>query len=334
MKMKTSNQQKKRILSNIADILKNGQRFFLASHKEPDGDAIGSILSLGEALELSGKEVVLFNEGPIPDSLTSLKGIERIANNFNPKSEFDAFFALDCANLERLGKISSHLSKIKPLINIDHHENNSRFGELNLVDANSSSVGEIIYRLIKLADLPMNLNIAEDIFVAIQTDTGSFRYDNTTKEAFTIAGEMLDWGVSPWKASRKVMDGYTLKKLRLLESTLKTLEFHNAGKVGLITITKQMLLKAKADNSDSERFVDYPRFISGVEIGVLIREIEGDCYKFSLRSNDWVNVADLASHFGGGGHPRAAAFTREGSLELVKQEFLNKASGFLGDVGS
>jgi phosphoesterase RecJ-like protein len=322
------------VLNTIADILKNGERFLLASHKDPDGDAIGSILAFGETLELSGKEVVLFNEGPIPDSLTSLKGIEKIVDSFNPKSRFDAFFVLDCGNLERIGRGSLQLSNIKPLINIDHHKNNSQFGDLNLVDVNRSSVGEIICQLIKLADLPMNLDIAENIFVAIQTDTGSFRYDNTTREAFTLAGEMLGWGVNPWKLSRKVMDGYSLKKLRLLESTLKTIELHHEGKVGLITITKQMLLEAKADNSDSERFVEYPRFISGVEIGVLIREIEEDCYKFSLRSNDWVNVADLASSFGGGGHPRAAAFIREGSLEFVKQEFLNKAFGFLGKVSS
>ena len=317
------------VLNNIADILKNGERFFLASHKDPDGDAIGSILALGETLELSGKEVVLFSEGPIPDSFAFLPGIEKIVNNHNPESVFDAFFVLDCANLDRAGRISSHLSKMKPLINIDHHENNSKFGDLNLVDANKSSVGEIIYQLIKLADLPMNLNIAENIFVAIQTDTGSFRYDNTTRESFALAGEMLDWGVNPWKISRRIMDRYSLKKLRLLELTLKTIELHHSTKVGLITITKQMLSKAKADSFDSERFVDYPRFISGVEIAVLIREIGKDYYKFSLRSNDWVNVADLASHFGGGGHPRAAAFTIEGSLELVKQEFLDKAVEWL-----
>jgi phosphoesterase RecJ-like protein len=180
----------------------------------------------------------------------------------------------------------------------------------------------------------MNENIAENIFVAIQTDTGSFRYENTTRESFAVASEMLGWGVNPWKISRKVMDEYTLKKIRLLKAALKTIELCHAGKVGLITITQQMFSKAKADHFDSERFIDYPRFISGVEIGVLIREIGKDYYKFSLRSNDWVNVADLASHFGGGGHPRAAAFTREGSLELVKQEFLNKAFGVLRNVRS
>jgi phosphoesterase RecJ-like protein len=324
------------ILHDIATIVKRGKRFFLASHKDPDGDAIGSLLALGEALILSEKEVVLFNEGPIPDSMAFLVGIERIEDRFNPesKSAFDALFVLDCGTLERLGGISSTICKIKPLINIDHHENNSQFGDVNLVDSNSSSVGEIIYRLIQVADLPMSKNIAENLFVAIQTDTGSFRYENTTKEAFTIASEMVRWGINPWKISRKVMDEYSLKKLRLLALTLKTIEIFHAGKVGLITITHQMLSKAKADHFDSERFVDYPRFISGVEIGVLIKELGKDYYKFSLRSNDWVNVADLAYHFGGGGHPKAAAFTRHGSLDSIKQDFLDKAHEVLGNGNS
>jgi phosphoesterase RecJ-like protein len=317
------------VVNDIADILKDGKRFFLASHKDPDGDAIGSILALGETLMLSGKEVVLFNEGPIPDSLASLAGVEGIVEEFDPGSGFDACFLLDCGSLERVGRISSRLSKLKPLINIDHHETNSEFGDVNLVDADSSSVGEIIYRLIRLADLPMNLNIAENIFVAIQTDTGSFRYDNTTREAFHIAAETLDLGVSPWRISRRVMDEYTLKDLRLIESSLKTIELYHAGKVGLITITKRMQSQAKADNVDSERFVNYPRFVPGVEIAALIRQIGRDYYKFSLRSNDRVNVADLARYFGGGGHPRAAAFTKEGSLDLLKQEFLTKALEFL-----
>ena len=319
------------ILDDIATIVKRGNRFFLASHKDPDGDAIGSLLALGEALMLSGKDVVLFNEGPIADSMAFLAGSEKIVDRFNPESEFDALFVLDCGTLERLGGIYSNICNIKPLINIDHHGSNSQFGDVNFVDSNSSSVGEIIYRLIQVADLPMSKNIAENLFVAIQTDTGSFRYENTTKEAFTIAAEMVEWGINPWKISRKVMDEYSLKKLRLLELTLQTIEIFHEGKVGLITITQQMFSKAKADNFDSERFVDYPRSISGVEIGVLIKELGKDYYRFSLRSNDWVNVADLAYHFGGGGHQKAAAFTRYGSLDSIKQEFLDKAHEVLGN---
>lgn len=316
-------------LNEIAHIVKNGERFFLASHKDPDGDAIGSLLALGGTLLLSGKQVVLFNEGPIPDHLGSLAGIERVVDAVDIEMGFDAGLILDCGNLERVGAVSCHLSKIGPLINIDHHENNSRFGDINLVDAQSSSVGEIIYRLIKLANLPLDLTIAENLFVALQTDTGSFKYDNTTSEAFSIAGELVDWGVNPWKISRKVMDEWTLKRLHILESALKTIEVHSAGRVGFITIPQDTLSKADTDNLNCERFVDYPRCISGVEIAVLIREIKKDYYRFSLRSNDWVNVAELASLFGGGGHPRAAAFSKEGSLDSVKQEFLSKAKGFL-----
>ena len=317
------------VLDSIADILKNDERLFLTSHRDPDGDAIGSLLALGLALMLSGKEVVLFNEGPISNSLACLKGAEKIVSDFNRLEKFNAFIVLDCGSLERVGKISSHLSAQKPLINIDHHKNNTRFGDLNLVEPDSSSVGEIIYRLIKSAGLPMNLDIAENIYTAIQTDTGSFRYENTTKEAFNIAGEMTALGVSPWKVSRKVFNEYTLKQLGVLESALKTIESYHSGKVGIMVITRKMISEEGSDDFDSEKFLDYTRFLSGVEIGVLIREIGEKCYKFSMRSNDWVDVADLADHFGGGGHRRAAAFIKEGNLETVKQEFLNKALEFL-----
>jgi bifunctional oligoribonuclease and PAP phosphatase NrnA len=311
-------------LDNIVDILKNHNRLFLVSHKDPDGDAIGSLLALGLALMLSGKEVVLFNEGPVSNSLASLKGAEKIVNNVDRLKEFDAFIVLDCGSLERVGKISSHLSARKPLINIDHHKNNTRFGDLNLVKPDSSSVGEIVYRLIKSAGLPLNSDIAGNIFAAIQADTGSFRYDNTTETALTIAGEMVGLGASPWKISRKAVDKYTLKQLEILQSVLKTVELHHSGQIGMMTVTKQMISE-EADDFDSDRLLDYVRFLSGVELGVLVRECGDGFYKFNMRSNDWVDVADLAIHFGGGGHPRAAAFIREGSLDKVKREFLGKA---------
>lgn len=319
-------------LNTVAGILRKGKNFFLGSHKDPDGDAIGSLLALGEALMLSGKQVVLFNEGPIVDTLAYLPGIEKVVGTLYAKTRFDAVFILDCAALERVGRISHDLGGNGPLINIDHHENNTRFGDLNIVDGNSSSAGEIIYRLIRAADLPMNERIAENIFVAIQTDTGSFKYDNTTKAAFAIAGEMFDLGVDPWRLSRRVMDSYTVGKLQLLAAALKTIEVFHEGRVGVMTVTREMRSKVGADYLDTDRFVGFPRYISGVEVAVLIRELDKGSYRFSLRSNDSVNVADIASHFGGGGHPRAAAFTREGSLESVKHEFLGKVLLFLDNV--
>jgi len=319
------------VLNDIASLLKEGKKFLVASHKDPDGDAIGSALALSEALILYGKEVITYNAGPIPDSLSHLSGIERVVDSIDPEFDFDALLVLDCGNIERVGEMHSVLSKIRPLINIDHHRNNSQFGDLNFVDDQSSSVGEIIYKLMKLADFPINKSIAENIFVSLQSDTGSFRYENTTSDTFHIAGDMVDWGVRPWKISRNVMDLYSLKKLKLLEITLKTIELYHSGMLGLLTITKEMQSKANAREFDSEGFVDYPRLIAGVEVGALIKEAGKNFFKISLRSNDWVNVSDLARYFGGGGHPRAAAFTMEGRLEYIKKEFINIAKSFLED---
>jgi phosphoesterase RecJ-like protein len=319
-------------LHNVVDILKRGERFFIGSHEDPDGDAIGSLLALGEALRLSRKRVVLFNAGPIPDTLAHMKGVERVVDTLDRGARFDALFILDCAVLERLGRISLELAGRGRLINIDHHEDNTLFGDLNIVDPDSSCTGELIYRLIRAADLPMNEKIAEGIFVAIQTDTGSFRYDNTTRAAFEIAGEMFDWGVNPWRLSKKVMDRYSFGKLQLLAAALKTIEVHHEGKVGLMTVTREMRSAWGADQFDLERFVDFPRYIAGVEVAALIREREQGSYRFSLRSNNSVNVADIARHFGGGGHPRSAAFTRKGALDTIKHEFLSMALLFLGTV--
>ncbi|MEA3361416.1 MAG: bifunctional oligoribonuclease/PAP phosphatase NrnA [Thermodesulfobacteriota bacterium] len=317
------------VLNDIASLLKEGKKFLVVSHKDPDGDAIGSALALSETLILYGKEVITYNAGPIPDSLSHLSGIEKVVDSIDPEFDFDALLVLDCGNIERVGEMHSVLSKIRPLINIDHHRNNSQFGDLNFVDDQSSSVGEIIYKLMKLADFPINKSIAENIFVSLQSDTGSFRYENTTSDTFHIAGDMVDWGVRPWKISRNIMDLYSLKKLKLLEITLKTIELHHSGMLGLLTVTKEMQSKVNAREFDSEGFVDYPRLIAGVEVGALIKEARKNFFKISLRSNDWVNVSDLARYFGGGGHPRAAAFTMEGRLEYVKREFINIAKSFL-----
>lgn len=319
------------VLDDIVILLKKGKKFLVASHKDPDGDALGSSLALSETLRLYGKEVITFNASPIPASLSRLHGVETIVNAVDQESKFDALVVLDCGSIERLGEMYRSLSKIRPLVNIDHHKNNCLFGDLNFVDDKSSSVGEIIYRLIKLARFSINKNIAENLFISLQSDTGSFRYENTTANAFHIAGEMMDWGVRPWTVSRSTMDLYSLTKLRLLELTLGTIELYHSGMLGLLTITKETQVKANAEDYDSEGFVDYARLITGVEIGALIKEKEDNIFKISLRSNDRVNVSDLAKYFGGGGHPRAAAFTLEGRLEDVKAEFINIANRFLDD---
>ncbi len=316
-------------VGRIAAVLAEEKRFLLMTHKDPDVDGIGSMLALGKSLCDAGKEVALLTEAPILPPLNLLKGTDRIVNSLDHDGDFDVAVTLDCAEKGRLGDAEGHLKRYRHVINIDHHETNDFFGTLNLVAPESSSTGELVFRLIEAAALPMGPDVAENIFAAIQGDTGSFRYSNTTPEALRMAADLMERGASPWDISRKVMDSYSLPRLKLLEMALSTIEFHHEGQIAMMTLFQDMFQKAGAQPVDSERFVDYPRFVFGVELGVLIRETgENDC-KFSLRSNSRLNAARLASRFGGGGHVRAAGFEHRGPVQPIKNDFLREAGRFL-----
>ena len=316
-------------LNRIVSTLRDGKSFILTTHIDPDVDGIGSMLALGRALLDANKDVVLLTEAPVFPPYNRLRGADRIVQCLDSERAFDGVVVLDCAEIERLGGFWAKFESQKPLINIDHHESNNFFGHLNLVDINSSSTGELVFKVIKLGGFPVAHDVAENIFAAIQADTGSFRYDNTTPTSLKIAAEMMECGANPWELYREVMDGYGLSRLKLLEMALSTIEFHHAGKIGIMTLFLEMFVKAGASPVDSEGFVDYPRFVSGVEIAVLIRQIGKNHYKFSLRSNSRVNVAQLAARFGGGGHAKAAGIEYHGTIGVLKEDFLKEAVRFL-----
>jgi phosphoesterase RecJ-like protein len=316
-------------LPRVIEALQDGMSFLLTTHKDPDADGLGSMLALGKALMAADKDVVLLTDAPVPTPYNRLKGADRIVQRLDSERHFDAAVALDCSELERMGALSRHFETRKILINIDHHETNSFFGDLNLVDISSSSTGELVFQIIKRGGFSFDPDIAENIFAAIQTDTGSFRYANTSSACLRIAAEMLEQGAKPWELSLRVMDGCNLARLRLLEMALGTLEFYHRGKIGMMTLFMETFGKAGAGVADSERFVDYPRFVSGVELAVLIRQTGEDDYKFSLRSNSRLNAAQLAARFGGGGHARAAGLEVHGPLGALKRDFLKEAIWFL-----
>lgn len=318
----------------IVDILQRGRRFLMTTHIDPDADGIGSMLGLGTSLRRAGKEAIMVTQEPLESPLSLLPEASRIVQAFPADGQFDALFVLDCGERQRMGSLRCVVDRKEPLVCIDHHKTNDFFADINLVDPKSSSTGELVFQIIKRAGLPLETTTANNLFAAIQTDTGSFRYQNTSSRALGIASELVDWGASPWEISRIVLEGYSVARLKLLQAALGTLEFHEGGKIGLMTITSRMLQETGARRIDSERFVDYPRFVSGVEISVLIREGEDNGFKFSLRSNNHADVADLAVHFGGGGHARAAGFERNGPLDLVKREFLKEAVRYLNGTSS
>lgn len=324
------------IVEDIVREINSHHRFLLTTHIHPDGDAIGSLLAMGFLLEYLGKEPVLFTEDPVPDQYLFLPGVERITHVLPVLSSIDACFVLDCGDSKRIGRVASQVLKISSVIVIDHHLKQHTFGDIHWVITEASAVGELIYHLIKATGIDISYNIAVNLYVAILTDTGSFRYTATSSQTMRIAAEMIDLGVKPWWVSEMVYENYSANRFRLLSAVLSTLKTYYEGRVGLVSVSRDMFRVTGTSVEDTEGFVNYPRSIAGVQLAIMVKEIEDNRFSVSLRSRDGVNVACLAEKFGGGGHFKAAGFKRSGDYETLKQELLSeigllmekKAAGF------
>ncbi len=306
----------------------------IMTHKDPDADGIGSMLALGKVLLNENKDVVLFTDEPVHSPVNLLIGYERIVHHVAFERDFDVVITLDCGDRKRVGGPYRDVDCNATVINIDHHESHDLFGDLNLADSNSSSTAELVYRVIKDAGFSIDYDIADNIFTAIQADTGSFKYENTSPETFKIAAEMMEYGVEPQQISTRMMEEYSLAKIKLLEIALGEVEFYNEGRIGMVILSSDMFEKAQARLEDSGNFIDYLRDVSGVELAVLALEKGENIYKFSMRSNNKVNVATLASFFGGGGHAKAAGFECHNSKGTLKKDFLKQAGRLLGDISN
>ena len=301
--------------AKIVEEIKRNKAFLIASHINPEGDAIGSALALAISLKNIGKEVTVFNQDPIPRNLQFLPMSAEIIHEIDGSLSFDAAFVLDCGGLDRVGK---EIEKIRKIINIDHHITNSRFGDIRLVDSQSSSTAELIYAVLKDIPIEVTYEIALNIYTAILTDTGAFCNPNTTERAFHIASEMVRIGVNPSSVAEKIYQEMPVSRLKLLGLVLNTLEILGNGRIASVVATLSMLKKTGATPELTEDIVTYPRSILGVKVAVLFREVSKNYYKVSFRSNKDVDVADIAREFSGGGHPNASGGNVGGSLLEVK----------------
>lgn len=324
-----STKKRTAILQRIAEEVRSSHRFLISSHENPEGDALGSILALGLALKELGKEVLVLNQDPTPDILSFLPGAEEIIHQVPADGSFDVAFALDCGDKKRLGEEFIKVQKIRKVINIDHHISNSYFGDINFVDPDASSAAEIIFDLLRIIPVPLSPGVAENIYAGILTDTGSFRYSNTSPKTFAIARMCLLAGVEPWKVAEKVYETQPLPRLRLLPLVLKTLEVAENGRISSVWVTKKMMEEAGATMALTEDFINFPRSLKGVDVALLFREVSPVQYRVSLRSRGGVDVARIALAFQGGGHPSAAGCTVEGTLSEVKGKVLERVKAAL-----
>lgn len=322
-----------KIINNFKEIVKvleKNDNFLITSHINIDGDAIGSELALHFILKKLNKKSVILNQDKLPeiyDFLPESNKIHHIEdNNFN-KNNFDVGIVLDCGNIKRAGEVSNILENTNTIINIDHHSSNENYGNLNYIDCSASSVGEIIYELIKFINLDLlDKKISACLFTAIITDTGSFRYSNVSSKTFRIVSDLTFTGMKPYLIASNIYNRNTFSGLKLLGEALLTLEIDDSNYISWLSITRKMLDETKANDEEIEGIIDVSTTLKNIEISILFRETKDNKIKVSFRSKGNFNVSKFANKFKGGGHPNSAGCLCSGKLGEVREKILSELS--------
>lgn len=286
----------------------------------PDGDGIGSSLGLWWLLKSLDKEAEVIVRDPVPSSCIRLPGADKVRRVAAIDRQYDAVFVIECSDVERPG--IKNLDK-QFVVNIDHHSTSQLFGDINWIDSTASAVGEMIYNLCKAIGGRVTREIAECVYTALLTDTGSFHYSNTTERTFKVASELIRAGVKPAKLSESVYSSYPWSRVMLLGQVMSSVKRDPSGKVAALRQSLQMLDSAKATEEDAEGFVNIPLSSEDVEAVVMLKESAPNVFRASLRSKGEVNVAKIAEKFGGGGHRNAAGCTLSGNWDEVEGNLIN-----------
>ena len=292
-------------------------------HISADGDAIGSSLALALALKKAGKKVIVYMEENIPDTFKFLPGIELAGFISEDQEVMDLNIALDTGDTGRLGTRADHFFKAPVTINIDHHITNTEFAQYNHVEALSASTGELVFLLLNEIKYEIDTDMAKCLYTAIATDTGGFKYGNTTAETHRTAAELLSTGIDVAELSQKIFDNTTFIKLKLTQKAIELLELYENDSLSVIAITQDLLQSTGARDEDCEGLVSIGRSIIGVEVSVLIKEKSSNEIRVNLRSKTYVDVSEIAALFGGGGHKRAAGCTMKGSISDAKEQLIS-----------
>ncbi len=302
-----------KVIDRIIEAVRDSHTICVVGHIRPDGDCVGSQLGLTLALKNEGKNVCCWNEDRIAQKYEFLdpqKLIQKPKTGFS----FDCVLATDAATYERLGAAGRCIQDRKILINIDHHESNSRYADINWVSAREPSTGELIFRLLKIAKWPITRPIADCLFTAVSTDTGSFQYPTTRPSTYHVAGELVARGANLARICDEVYQSYPLSRARLLRHVYSHFRLTHQDQIAYFWLHKADFARTGADSADSEGLIDHIRAIAPVEVACVFEEIEPKVTRVSLRSkNSKVNVNDIAALFGGGGHPAAAGARIKGT---------------------
>ena len=307
------------MLSQVVELIENKSDFAITTHIKPDGDGVGSSLGLYWLLRSLGKHAEVIVHGEVPPAYRDLPGAEEIKDVREVNGKYDAVFVIECSDLDRPG--------IKGLdnvvtVNIDHHATSEHFGTINWIDSTASAVGEMIYNLCKAIGGRITKEIAECVYMALVTDTGSFHFPNTSDRTLKVASELIKAGAEPTKTGNSVYYNYPWSRIELMRQVLATVRRDGSGQIAMLRQTLEMERSAGTIDGDNSGFVNIPLTAREVLVAVYMREVEPGKFRASLRSKGNVNVAKVAEKFGGGGHKNAAGLGVEGDWQEKEREIV------------
>lgn len=307
------------MLSQVVELIENKQDFAITTHIKPDGDGVGSSLGLCWLLRSLGKSAEVVVRGEIPLAYRSLPGAGEIRDIERIEKKYDAVFVIECSDLQRPG-IAGLDDQFT--VNIDHHATSDHFGSVNWIDSTASAVGEMIYNLVKAIGGRVTREIAECVYMALVTDTGSFHFSNTTDRTLKVASELIKAGAKPAEISEAVYNNYPWSRIELMRQVLGTVKRDASGKVASLRQTLAMREQAGAVDGDNNGFVNIPLAARDILACVYMREIGDNVYRVSLRSKGDINVAAVAERWGGGGHRNAAGLRIEGDWDTAEADLV------------
>jgi len=311
------------VLSQVVELIESKSNFGITTHVRPDGDGVGSSLGLYWLLKSLGKDVDIFVRDDIPRSYLRLPGASEIRKVDVVDRDYDAIFVIECSDIDRpdIEGLEGRFT-----VNIDHHATSEHFGTLNWIDATASAVGEMIYNLCKAVGGKVTREIAECIYLALITDTGSFHFPNTTDRTLKVASELVKAGVRPAEISETVYNSYSWSRIDLMKQVLSTVRRDSTGKVAALRQSLSMKLSAESVDGDNSGFVNIPLTAKEIMAVVYMREVREGVFRVSLRSKGDVDVSGIAESYGGGGHKNAAGCRVEGDWDELEERLMQELS--------
>jgi phosphoesterase RecJ-like protein len=304
--------------ADLVDVIRRGRRFVVASHQRPDGDAIGSAMAMALTLRALGKDAIVVTDAIPPVFLQPFPGVATIHITPEVGETFDAALIMECSELSRTGVGGLDRS---PVMNIDHHPGNQRYGRINWIDESAAACGEMAFTLIEALGVTLTSEIATHLYLAILTDTGSFHFSHLSPRTYEIAGRCVAAGADPQWIARTHYDSNSLSRVRIFGAVMNDMVIVDEGRVAMIAITRHRMAELNGTNDDLEGLINFPLTVKDIEAVAFFKEIGDQAWRVSLRSKGSVDIGAIARRFKGGGHTNAAGCSTTGDLDAVHKQF-------------